>query len=173
VKELTIDGKTYTIFFRYLSKFGKRPHFGRHAPFQAITICTVMQNGGKFIAQDVAVCSEAVAPKPTPAMHKVLLLAQDVLGGRPSLEIARAEAELRPDQYSRRQGRLISLCKTIDRCGALRKIELEFMSAYLALDPGPDAGRTTVQLSDERKEELMAAGEERRAERLSRKQAGA
>ncbi len=181
MKTLTINDKQYIIFFRYLSKFGKQPHFRKHAPFQAMTICTIQSDGGKFTAQDAAVCSSYVAPKPTPAMRAVLrqlkemaqLLERLRIKAHPDTRsvIARAEAEQHPDQYSRREGRLRSLAKTLDRCSPLRKIKDEFIEAYLALDPGP-MSLEPIRLSEERKEELAASGQEGKVEkRLQRKAA--
>lgn len=168
MKRLTIDGCTYSIFFRYLSRYGKSPHFRKHAPFQAITICTIQADAGRFTAQDVAVCSLSVAPKPTPAMRELLRLLKAALGVRGAgvgeapdvllwLALDRVEAELHPDQYSRREGRLRSLVKTIDRCGRLRKVKMEFLVEYSKLDPEPIPPER-VPISEERKEELAAAG---------------
>ncbi len=181
MKTITLFDKQYTIFFRYLSKFGKQPHFRKHAPFQAITICTIQSDGGKFTAQDVAVCSLSVAPKPTPAQRAVLrqlkemaqLLDRLRIEAHPDTReiIRRAEAEQHPDQYSRREGRLRSLAKTLDRCSRLRKIKDEFIEAYLALDPQP-VHVEPVRISEERKEELAASGQEGKVERrLQRKAA--
>lgn len=180
MKHLTINETTYSIFFRYLSKFGKQPHFRKHAPFQAVTICTVQSDGGKFTAQDVAICSLSVAPKPTPAMREVLKqlktaveLLEGRIAGQPGImreAIARAEAEQHADQYSRREGRLRSLAKVLDRCGRLRKIKLEFLIEYTKLDPEL-VPRATIPMSDERKEELMAAGQAGKIERRFKRKA--
>jgi hypothetical protein len=170
MKTVTVNSKLYTIHFRYLSRYGKRPHFWRHAPFQAITICTILADEGKFIAQDVAVCSLTVAPKPTPAMQRVLSVLKEVRAvpspWQEDREIAcyHADAEQKPDQYSRREGRRISLLKTLERCGALRKIKDEFLDEYEKLDPAPLVP-LRKKISDSRKEELMAQGQEGKEER--------
>ena len=94
--QIQIGDQTWLVEFWYGSKYGKRPYFGRRAPFAAVTECTVelldprQLRRRHFRAKGLAVCSLA-------------------------------------DRYSRRVGRLISLRKTLDRCGPLRKISEEFM----------------------------------------------
>jgi len=173
MRVVSVNGTEYQIHFRYLTKSGKRPHFRKHAPFQAVTMCTVMADGGKFIAQDIAVCSEAVATH-TPAMRQLLGAVREVLDapfdqfGRLEDLAARVEAELKPDQYSRREGRLRSLEKVVSRCGRLRKIGAAFMQVYLEVDPPPPVPERR-EISEQRREELIAAGQEGKEERRARR----
>src|SRR5256885_331946 len=66
------------------------------------------------------------------------------------------------DQFSRRVGRLKSLNKAIEGATPLRIIKSEFLTRYEDIDPEPvpPPKRVPVEVTEERREELRAAGQE-------------
>jgi hypothetical protein len=173
--QLTVNEQTFEVSFQHLTKYGSQPRF-RKGNFSAITICTVEEVGTKFRRQDVSICSLACAPKPTAAVKAAMnqlksaialldALTPDKPIGCPMetvLENMRfaewlVKAEQRPDQYSRRMGRLKSLMKVLERSARLREIKVAFLETYLALDKEP-VKQPHVELSDAAIEERIAAG---------------
>jgi hypothetical protein len=54
--ELSVDGKTYKVEFRHVTKVGKRKQLYDRAPIDAVTTCVIVADD--FIAIDNAICAK-------------------------------------------------------------------------------------------------------------------
>jgi hypothetical protein len=58
--KLSVDGKTYIVEFRHITKQGKHAELGSRLPIKAVTVCSVIRMGDTrpdFIAMETAICS--------------------------------------------------------------------------------------------------------------------